>query len=579
MPSLNTRLPIYNWLPGYSAKHFRGDLTAGFTLAVMLVPQGMAYSMLAGLPPVYGLYAAVVPLIVYTFLGSSLHLAVGVTAIDSIIIGVGVGALSQSNLELHIELVLLLSLIVGVIFLTAGLLRLGVLVNLISRPVIVGFTSAIVIVIGLGQIGNLVGVPIERTQLIDVLLREVVRVIPLAHPPTILIGLGSTAALLILKRWRRLPGAFLVVAATTLAVFVFELDKNGVNIVGPVPSGLPSFQIPDITVSRVESLLPTAAALALIQFANIYALGRVFASKYRYSIRPNMELLAFGGANLAGGLFQSYPVSGSYSRSAIGSESGSKTPLANLFSAALVAVVLLFFTDVLKFVPTAALAAIVMVAVFGLFRPLEFVRLYRMKRTDGGIAILTFAVTLIFGLKYGILAGVIASIAAIMERISRPNIAVLGHIRGTRSYRDVDSVKGAKAIPGIFVVRMDASFTFANAELLREVILRRCNNGKTSAVVLDASTLNDIDTTAIATLGLLVETLRDQGVDLYISGLHGDADETIRNSHVFDTLGTDHIFLSPHRAVKQILEREGRLEWYLEQTRPPTPFDTNLDIP
>lgn len=571
MLDLLKRLPVFAWIPLYERRNLKGDLSAGITLAIMLIPQGMAYAILAGLPAVYGLYAAVAPLIVYTFLGSSRHLAIGVTAIDSIIIAVGVGAIAGSDTSQYIELVLLLSLMVGAMHLAAGVLRLGFLVNLISRPVIVGFTSAVVIVIGLSQVGNIVGVPIERTQLIDVLFREFFRVIPQAHSWTLVLGLGSLGLLMITSRWRRFPGAFVAVALSTLAAYYFRLDMKGVAVVGEIVAGLPGFSVPVVSISRMESLLPTAAALALIQFANVYALGRVFASRYKYSIRPNMELIALGSSNIIGGFFQSYPISGSYSRSAISAQSGGSSPLVNLFAAIMVAAALLFVTPLLRYVPIATLAAIVMVAVFGMFRPVEFKRLWKMKWTDGLIAVLTFIITLVLGVKYGILIGVAASVVAIMSRISRPNIAVLGHIRGTRSFRDISSSHSATVIPGIFIVRMDASFTFANAELLREVILRRCNDPSVRSVVLDASTLNDIDTTAVGTLTLLIDTLRSRGIELYMTGLHGDADRTIKNSVVSELLGDKRVFLSPHRAVKHILDQEGRVEWYNEQTRPIVP--------
>jgi len=558
---------ITTWLPGYSWAALRGDLVAGLTVGVMLIPQAMAYALLAGLPPIYGLYASLVPLLVYPIFGTSRHLAAGIVAIDMVIMAVGLGGLAEPGSAQYIALAVLLALMVGAIQMLMGVARLGFVVNLLSRPVIVGFTSGAVLTIGLGQLGNLLGIELSQTRHVFASLADVVRQVGETRLLSLVLGAGAIGTLIGLRRWQRfVPGSLVVVVLGILVTWWFGLDRQGVAVVGSIPTGLPAPAAPAFSVATVRALMPTAAALVLVQFMSVISLGKALAARHRYWIQPNRELFAIGAANFFGSWFRGLPVSGSFSRTAVNEQAGAHTPLANVAAAGLVGLTLLFLTPLFYYLPVSVLAAVIMVAVFGLMQLREMQYLFKAKRIDGGLALLTFAATLVVGIQEGILTGVVASVVAILYRISRPHVAILGHLPDTRSFRDIDRLSQARPIEGIFMLRVDASFSFANAEYLKDLLLQQsqAEDSPVRAIIIDASTMNDLDTTAVGVLMFVAETLRSRGVDLYISGLKGPAKDVVQRSGLEAALGTDHFFLSPHRAVKHILAKWGRLDAYLE---------------
>ncbi len=559
--------PIASWLPGYTVPALRGDLVAGLTVGVMLIPQGMAYAMLAGLPPIYGLYASLMPLVVYPFFGTSRHLAVGAVAIDMVIVGVGLGALAEAGSARYVELAILLALMVGGIQMLMGVVRLGFVVNLLSRPVIIGFTSAAALIIAFSQLGNLLGVDLPRSQQVFVVLWGAIKRVGEIQPWSLVLGAGGVALLVGLRRWRRLiPGPLVAVVLGTLVVWWLGIDRQGVAVVGAIPMGLPTPSLSSVDAGTVRDLLPTALALVLVQFLSVVSLGKVFAARHRYWIRPNRELFAIGAANFFGSFFRGIPISGSFSRTAVNEGAGAQTPLANAVAAGLIALTLLFLTPLFYFLPIPVLAAIIMVAAFGLLELHELRYLLKAKRIDGALAILTFLATFFLGILQGILIGVVASVVAIMYRISRPNIAILGHLPGTRSFRDIHRNTKAKPIDGILMLRVDASFSFANAEYLKDFIHQHSLDDASAvrAVVIDASTMNDLDMTAVGVLTFVAQTLRVRGIDLYMTSVKGDARDVALRSQFVEILGKDHFFLSPHRAVKHILAGWDRLDEYLE---------------
>lgn len=558
---------IAGWLPRYSFRALRGDVVAGLTVGVMLIPQGMAYAMLAGVPPIYGLYASLVPLLVYPVFGTSRHLAVGIVAIDMVIVSVGLEALAPHGSARYVELAVVLAMMVGTVQMLLAVARMGFIVNLLSRPVIVGFTSAAAFIIGFSQVGNVLGVDLPRSQQIVIILRDGLTQIGNLHPLSLLLGVGGGSILLLVQRWGRgIPGSLVALVLGTLVTWGLGLDQAGVAIVGSIPLGLPAFSIPSVDGETLRTLLPTALALVLVQFLSVVSLGKVFAARHRYWIRPNRELFAVGASNFFGSLFRSLPVSGSFSRTAVSDRAGGQTALANVVAAALIILTLVFLTPLFFYVPIPILAAIIIVAAFGLLGLRELRYLLKAKRIDGALAILTFLATLGLGILEGILVGVTASVMAILYRISRPNIAVLGHLPGTRSFREIDRYAGAKPISGILLLRVDASFSFANAEYLKDFILKRSQAEKSPvrAVIIDASTMNDLDMTAVGVLTFVAETLQERGIELYISGVKGAARDVAERSGLVDTLREDHFFLSPHRAVKHILASWGRLDEYLD---------------
>ena len=554
------------WLKGYGRETLRADLTAGLTVAVMIIPQSMAYAQLAGIPPAYGLYASVVPLIVYALVGTSLHLAVGVIAIDMLLLRAGLEGVADPGTETYIQLAVLLTLVVGIMQLLMGLARMGFLVNLLSRPVMVGFTSGAALLIALSQVGALTGMDLGGAIALPALVRTGLQHWGEVALSPLTMGLSSVAVILLMRRWvPRIPGALVVMVLATVMVGV--LGFGDLALIGEVPAGLPALSVPTaLGVGTIRSLLPTALALSFLQFLTVISLGKVFAAHFRYSLGHNRELLAIGSANLAGSLFQGLPISGSLSRSAVNVEVGGRTPISNVVTALLVAICLLFFTSALALVPVAVLGAIIVVAATRLIDVRSMRFLIRAKNIDGAIAILTFAATVMIGILEGILVGVVASVLEILFQIGRPNIAVLGHLPGTRSFRDVSRTERARRVEGILVMRVDARFSFMNAERLKDVILDRTavEPGLVHAVVVDASSINDLDTTAAQVLLEVNEILEEREVELHFAGAKGPVRKVLKRAGILEMLGEDRFHLSPHRAVRLILAEKGTSETYLK---------------
>ncbi len=563
-PILLRVFTVSRWLSTYNRTLFRSDLVAGLTVGVMLVPQSMAYALLAGVPPIYGLYASLVPLLVYPIFGTSRQLAGGVVAIDMLIVAAALSGIATPGSARYIELAILLALMAGAIQILMGLGRLGFLVNLLSRPIITGFASGAALIIGFSQFGILMGLEVAGTSKLQELIPAIVDSISEVHRLTFGVGLVGLAGLLFLKdRLPRAPGPLVVVILGTAAAWFFSLDQEGLAIVGSIRRGLPIPGIPDIAVSDIGDLLVTAVTLALVQFMTVVSLGKVFAAKNRYSIRPNKELFAMGMANLVGSVFRSIPVSGSFSRSAVNDEAGAKTPMANVFAAVLVGLTLLFLMPLIRYLPITVLSAIIIVSAFGLFDAHTMRQLWRLKRIDGVISIVTFLITILVGIQYGIVVGIGLSVTAIMYRISRPNVAELGHLPGSRSFRDIEKHKDARVFAGILILRIDASFSFANAEFLKSLLDSRTRSDESIRdVVIDAHSINDLDTTAATALVTAAEFLAAREVGLHFGGAKNHIEKMMNDSGLVECIGADHFYMSPYRAIAAILKRRGDYEQY-----------------
>jgi len=549
---------ISQWAPDYTVGALRSDAMAGLTVGVMLIPQGMAYAVIAGVPPIYGLYAGLVPLLVYPLFGSSRHLALGPVSIDMLIIAAGVGALAEAGTDRYVALAILLTGMVGLMQMGMGALKLGFVANLLSRPVIAGLTTAAAFIIAFSQIGSLIGVEVGRSQYIHVLLMEALQRIGDAHLLTLGIGVASLVLLVGLPRLVPLvPEALVVVILGTAAGWGFQLDEKGVSVIGAIPDGLPMPDMWAVNFADLNTLLPAAITLALVQFMKDISLGRIFAARHGYTIDPNRELIGVGAGNVVGSLFQSIPASGSFSRSAVNEQAGAQTALANVFAALVIALTLLFLTPLFYYLPTPVLAAIIIVAGFSLLDLRELRSLFKARRRDGYIALFTAFCTLFIGIQEGILLGIGASVVAVLFRISRPNVAELGHVPGTHLYRDMERFEQAVRLKDIMVLRVDASFSFANAEYFKDFILEKSEREgrNVEVVVVDGSSINDLDTTAIGALSSVVETLEEEGIELHLTGLIGPVREVVRRSGLYTLLGPDCFHLDPHEAVVSVLER------------------------
>jgi SulP family sulfate permease len=553
MPSFQQLLPIAGQLEDYGREKLTGDLSAGLTVGVMLIPQGMAYALIAGLPPIYGLYASLVPLVIYALFGTSRQLAVGPVAMVSLLVAAAVGPIAGGDTQLYIGLALLLSLMVGLLQFGLGLARFGFLVNFLSHPVLAGFTSAAALIIGLSQLKHLLGISIERSHYIHEILWTAVQKAGAVDPMTLVLGLGSIALLVGLRWWKKsFPGALAAVVLTTLATWGFGLHEMGVAIVGSVPSGLPAPTVPPMDAGAVGDLIPSALAIGLVGFMESIAVAKVYAARHRYEVDANKELVGLGLANVAGAFFSAYPTTGGFSRTAVNDQSGARTNLAAIFSAGIIALTLLFLTPLFYFLPKAVLAAIVMVAVFGLIEWEEVVHLWHVDRTDLALMGVTFTATLGLGIEQGILTGVIVSLIAVIYQTSQPHTAIMGRLPDTSTYRNLRRNPEALTKSHVVVVRMDANLYFANASAFKDLVLEAdVKSPALQTIVIDMYPVNRIDSTGVEALEEVIETCRRHGVTVLLAGVKGPVRDVLDDAGVSNDLGEDNFFLEVHAAVQR----------------------------
>lgn len=555
---LQKTFKITNWFHDYERNQFSGDLKSGLTTGMMLIPQGMAYAVIAGMPPIYGLYAGVIPLLIYPLLGTSKHLSVGPVAIDMLIVAAGVSLITSPANSNYIGLVILLTMMTGILQLLMGSFRLGALFNFFSRPVISGFTMAAPIIIAFTQLNNLLGIQLPDTQFIILIADEAIRQFGEIHISTFLWGATAIFLLILLNHFApKLPGSAIILVLSIFVAWLVNLEEQGVEIVGSIPDGLPPISIPRLDYENLRRLLPTALTLALVQFMSVASLGKAFAKRNNYLIDSNHELVAIGASNFMGSLFSSLPVSGSFSRSAAAEQAGVKTPMGNIITSAIVALTLLFLTPFFYYLPMPILAAIIIVSVFGLIDIEEIKFLYKAKKSEGVIATFTFFCTLLIGIQEGILLGVGASMLTMLFKYSKPAVAELGVIPGTRLFKNLDRNSKAKRIDGVLILRVDASFSFINAEFFRDFILEKSEqqDKNTHFVIIDGSSINMLDTTATDSLQSIIKTLRSWDMELYMSGLKGPVRDVIKKSGLKEFLGPDHYCEDPHEAVEKVLEK------------------------
>jgi SulP family sulfate permease len=552
MTFLQNFLPLLSQLSDYGREELRGDLSAGLTVGVMLIPQGMAYALIAGLSPIYGLYASLVPLVVYALFGTSRQLAVGPVAMVSLLVAAAVAPIADGSTQLYVGLALLLSLMVGVLQFGLGAARFGFLVNFLSHPVLSGFTSAAALIIGLSQLKHLLGIDLPRSNFIHEILWAAGTRIGDVHPTTLLLGLGSILLLVGLRQWNRsIPGALVAVAVTTVAVWALGLAQQGVAIVGGVPSGLPSPSMPPLDWGYVQQLAPSAFAIGLVGFMESIAVAKVYASRHRYEVDANQELIGLGLANIAGAFFSAYPTTGGFSRTAVNDEAGAQTNLAAIFSAGIIALTLLFLTPLFYYLPKAVLAAIIMVAVAGLVDWEEARYLWRVDRRDFGLMALTFVATLALGIEQGILVGVIVSLIVVIYESSTPHTAIMGRLPDTETYRNLKRNPEAMTRSHVVIVRMDADLYFANVSTFQDLLLDLdVNDPALRAIVVDMYPVNQIDSTATHALHDVIETCRRNGVELYLAGVKGPVKDVLDVAGLSEELGEDRFFLEVHDAVE-----------------------------
>lgn len=546
-------IPAIDWLSHYHKNDLRGDLSAGLIVAVMLIPQGMAYAMLAGLPPEIGLYASTIPLIIYALFGSSRQLAVGPVAMVSLLVFTGVSQLAEPQTEEFVSYALLLALMVGVIQFALGIFRLGFLVNFLSHAVISGFTSAAALIIGLSQLKHILGFDLPKDS-IFVILYEAIRGIGETNLTALIIGAGSIAVLLFFKKkLPRFPAPLVVVVLGTVFTYLFKLNETaGVNIVGDIPQGIPSLSLPAFDFASIGALLPIALTISFVGFMESIAVAKAIAAKEKYKINSNQELNGLGLANIVGSFFSAYPVTGGFSRSAVNYQAGARTGLASIITAVIILVALLFLTPLLYYLPQAVLAAIIMVAVFGLIDIKEAVHIFKIRQADGWTLIITAIATLTLGIEQGILIGIAVSLILFIWRSAYPHVAELGYVEQEDVFKNIKRFPDAKTYDHTLIYRIDASLYFANMAFLEEKLREAIAEKNASNVILDFSAVNAMDAVAVDDLEEIIESYKDSGVEFYIAGMKGPVKDLVKRAGWDEKYGDKINFLTVKQALNTV---------------------------
>jgi high affinity sulfate transporter 1 len=507
----------------YEASWLPKDLSAGITLGILMIPVGLAFGELAGVP-MAGLYAGMLPLIAYAMFGSSRQLIVGPDASMAALVAVSVAPLAAGDPGKLAVLAGALAILIGLICILGSLLRLGFMADFLAKQVIVGFMHGLAAIVAIGQLPKLLGVPGGGDTAVAQLV-TVIQNLPGVHFLTLAIGVTGVAVILSCRRWfPRVPGQIVVVIGAILAVKLFSLDQAGLAVVGEIPRGLPRVRLPVVTAQELAALIPLALAAALVAFSDSVATSRGFASRNHYRIDANQELRALGLANLAAGVTQGLPISGSGSRTAAAESAGGRTQLTSVIAAAVVACVMMFFTGSLFSLPHAALSAILLAAAWNLCDFGEFARLWRFRGVGLAVAVLTAAGVIGIGVMEGIGIGVLCSMILLLKALAFPGDAVLTRV-ASGEFRDRGRYPEGKAIPGVMVYRFAAPLFFANCGLFRDRIdaLIESSPEPLHAFILDASAFFDVDLAACETLDELHQTLGHRGIRFVIANLRGSA--------------------------------------------------------
>jgi len=569
---LNKFFPFLSWIHELKDPAIlRADIIAGITVALVLIPQSMAYATLAGLPEVYGLYIAFVPVFIAALWGSSRQLGTGPVAVVSTMVAtmltpivipmLGSGYTQEEFLALYIPTVMFLTLLVGLVQLALGILRLGAIVNFLSHPVIVGFTNAAAIFIGLTQISKIFGVEMPggaSDHFLSVRILGVLENLGDTHLPTLLMGISAFAIMFLLKWFApKVPGVLVAVVATTFVSYQIGFEEMGGSVVGTIPEGLPAFAVPAFNIEVLSQLLMGAIIIAMVGFMEAISIAKAMAAKSKDRIDPNQELVGQGMANITGSFFQSYPASGSFSRSAVNFNAGAKTGFSSVVTAIIVFITLLFLTPLLYHLPKAALAAVVIMAVFGLINFSSIKHIWVANKHDGVAAMVTFVVTIGSApkLDHGIVFGAVLAVVLYLYRSMRPRVAVLGRYKDGK-LRDVKINKDAPTDDNIVAVRFDGSLYFANVSFFEEAMLKAVSqypDAKFLLVVGDA--INQIDASGEEVLHHLVERLEESGVTVVFSGLKRQILDVLKATHLYELIGEQNIFIDEDLALDEIYHR------------------------
>lgn len=562
--SLFSRFPLAAWVRDYDRSLFSGDLLAGVIVSIVLLPQAMAYAMLAGLPPQLGLYSCIVPILLYALLGTSRTLAVGPVGLMSLMVASAIDQFQLQSISDITALAFGLALISGGMLVMMHVFRFGAVMNFISHPVLSGFTSAGALMIAFSQFRHLLGITGngERSGWMEILQS--------ISPQATLIGVCSIALMLMLKMRftdRLLKGylppvAYSVVSRSGPLVCVlagiglvqaYELDQNAsLAIVGEIPPGLPAFSLPAIDWLMLKQVIPLAFVIAIVGFLESVSVAKALASRRRQKISANQELLALGCANIGSAFSGGYPVAGGLGRSMVNFSAGANTQVSSLITAVLIAVSLLFLTPLLYFLPKAVLAAIIIVAVMGLFDVQSFRHVWAYDRSEGICQLATFVAVLVVGIEWGILIGAMISIGFHLHRSSEPHIAIVGRLGDTEHFRNIERHE-VETCSRVVLLRVDENLYFANTAFLEDYIMQVvAENREASHLVLICSAVNAIDSSALELLDTLVDRLRYAGVTLHLAEVKGPVMDQLEKTPFLANLAPGRVFLSTHEAMNTL---------------------------
>jgi len=571
---LERYLPILQWLRTYNRGTLTNDLVAALIVTIMLIPQSLAYALLAGLPAEVGLYASILPLVAYAIFGTSRTLAVGPVAVVSLMTAAAVGNLALSGTAEYLTAAIALAFISGLMLILMGVLRLGMLANFLSHPVISGFITASGIIIAASQVKHILGVNASGHNLLE-LLTSIIEHSSELHWPTLIIGVSATAFLFwVRKNLKPLliksgmnsrmadilakAGPVAAVAATTLVTFLLHLDQGGVKVVGDVPTGLPGFALPNFDSDLWQQLFISALLISVVGFVESVSVAQTLAAKRRQRIDPNQELIGLGASNVASSVSGGFPVTGGFSRSVVNFDAGAETPAAGAFTAVGIALATLLLTPLLFFLPKATLAATIIVAVLSLVDLGALKRTWAYSRPDFIAMAATILLTLISGVEAGIIAGVSLSILLYLHRTSKPHSALVGRVPGTEHFRNVERFD-VEIDRRVLTLRIDESLYFANARYLEDRVYDLISaNKEVKDFVLMCPAVNLIDASALESLEAINQRLKDSGVSFHLSEVKGPVMDRLKRSHFLDEL-SGKVFLSQYEAWETLRTHDDAL--------------------
>ena len=564
-PNLRQKLgryvPITAWLPTYAREFLRSDIISGVTVWGVMVPVAMAYAQMAGVPPEAGLYAAFAALLAYAIFGTSRHLKVTASSTMAVMSAAVIAAIAGGDPARYLALTAALALTVGVLLLLAGIARLGFISDFLSKSVVTGFVFGLAITIAIGQLPKIFGVPATSGNSFQQ-LAGLIAELDQTNPWTLVIGAGALVLIFLIKRlYPRIPAGLVALVLGILAVTIFDLDQQGVSIVGVIPTGLPMPGLPKISLTDLPYLITGAVGIVFLAVGESLGSARAFAARYRYEINPDQELIALGAANLGAGLFQGFTVDASLSSTATADEAGARTQLSSIVTAALIIVTVIVLAPLFHNLPTAVLGAIVIASVVGLMDVAELRRYYASNRGDFVLAMVALLGVISTDVLTGLIIAVFLSLIIILYRASRPYVAVMGKAPGqVAAYGDIARHPENLRVPGLLIVRLDAPLYFLNANVARGQILDLISASQPApvAVLFDLGASADLDIASLDMLKNLIVELGEISVDVLLAHVHGGVRDRLRQTSLMADINEDHVYLSVAAAVHDFEQRQMR---------------------